>query len=119
MARDLQLQFNAPEFPPEFKLDVNVRRDLYLIFKEALNNAARHAVCTRIVVDLRLAEAQLHLSVSDNGRGFETAQQSEGNGLHSMSKRAKAMGGEMKIESSVGQGTCVRLHLPLAQISAA
>jgi ligand-binding sensor domain-containing protein/signal transduction histidine kinase len=113
--REIQLAFNAPDFAPEFKLDVNVRRDLYLIFKEAVNNAARHSGCTRAVIQMQMSGAQLHLTVSDNGRGFDPAQASDGNGLSSMHNRAKALGGELHIETGVGQGARVHLRAPLAQ----
>jgi signal transduction histidine kinase len=113
-ARDIRLRFTAPETAQELKLDVHLRRDLYLIFKEAVNNAARHSGCTRAEIELRVEEAQIHLTVSDDGRGFDPALASEGNGLHSMHNRAAALGGQLEVESGAGNGSRVRLRVPLA-----
>lgn len=111
---DIALQFTAPVVP-DIKLDVNVRRDLYLIFKEAVNNAARHAACAHVSIELRVEQAQLTLLIRDDGRGFDTTAASEGNGLLSMQRRAKALGGVFSLDSHASAGTRLELTIPLPQ----
>ena len=70
--RDAELlRFNAPDASEHLKLGADVRRDVLLIFKEAVNNAARHSGCSRVDIDLRMEGARLTLTVADNGIGFD------------------------------------------------
>jgi signal transduction histidine kinase len=113
--RDIELKFTAPDAAQDLKCDVNVRRDLYLVFKESVNNAARHSGCSKVEVELRVEGASLTLTVSDNGRGFDPAARTEGNGLLSTRRRAAALGGELILESRAGGGASVRLTVPTAR----
>ena len=110
--RDIELNFNAPSPDADIKLSVGERRDVLLIFKEAVNNAARHSECTKVVIDLHPGSNGLHLQISDNGRGFAIGSESGGQGLRSMSRRAAALGGQLQIDSRPGEGTTVRFELP-------
>ncbi len=82
------------------------------IVQEALANARRHAEPRRVEVRLALDGGVVRVEVSDDGRGFgpETV---PGVGQGSMGERAAAVGGELQIESEPGQGTRVRLRVPL------
>src|SRR5215471_14366650 len=116
-ARDIEFSFRAPAGGLELRLDADLRRQIYLIFKEAVNNAARHSRCTRAEIELDVAQDRLLLHVRDNGRGFDTngeaAMSGNGNGLASMRERARAIGGEIEIISRANQGTAVKLNLSL------
>ncbi|MGH9845470.1 MAG: sensor histidine kinase, partial [Blastocatellia bacterium] len=113
--RDVELKFTAPDAARDLKLDAHVRRDLYLIFKETVNNAARHSGCARVEIELRVEGERLSLTISDDGRGFDPAARTEGNGLLSMRRRSAALGGELILESRCDGGTRMRLTIPLAQ----
>jgi signal transduction histidine kinase/ligand-binding sensor domain-containing protein len=112
---DIKLQFNAPATESDLHLPVGTRRDLLLIFKEAVNNVARHSYCSEVSIDFRAERHALQLRISDNGKGFDTAAASDGHGLRSMTRRATAIGGEFKIESNPGRGTSVSFDLRLAK----
>ncbi len=112
-ARDIELRFDAPEAARHVKLGVDVRRELFLIFKEATNNAARHSDCARVEIDFRAAGAWLSLRIEDDGKGFAPATDSDGQGLMSMRRRAQILGGTLEIESHADQGTSVNLTVPL------
>ena len=88
-----------------------MRRDLYLIFKEAINNAARHAGCSHVNVALTSDRTHLALSVVDDGRGFDATTDVDGNGLGSMHTRAERLGARLDITSRPGGGTSVRLEV--------
>jgi signal transduction histidine kinase len=92
---------------------MHVRRDLLLIFKEAVNNSARHSNCSSAAIDLRVNGARLVLTIADNGAGFDTSIDSEGQGLMSMRRRAHGLGGTLEVTSGSGIGTSVRLEVPL------
>jgi signal transduction histidine kinase len=111
--RDIELRFTTPEGRESLKLGMSVRRDLLLIFKEAVNNAARHSKCSRVEIDLRVEGARLALMVVDNGRGFDTSIESEGQGLTSMRRRAHSLGGTLEVTSDKALGTTVTLEVPL------
>ena len=115
MLRGIELKFIAPGHTPDLKLGVDMRRNLYLVFKEAVNNAARHSDCARAEIELHVEEARIRLTISDNGRGFDPAARTEGNGLLSMRRRAADLGGELSLESSIGVGSRVRLTIPIAR----
>ena len=106
---DLQFQANAPDA----ELGSDVRRQVFLIYKEALNNAARHSGATRVDVEVRIDEGALVVRVGDNGRGFDPAGEHEGNGLANMRGRAQELEGTLEIRSD-GTGSAVILRVPLA-----
>jgi signal transduction histidine kinase len=114
--RDIELQFNASDGKDNLRLGVDVRRDLLLIFKEAVNNAARHSHCTQVTIDMQLQRPRLLLKVIDNGAGFDQSNESEGHGLRSMKRRAAALGGTLEIHSRVGFETIIRVSIPIGGV---
>lgn len=79
------------------KLPLNYKQNLYLIFKEALNNAIKHSGCKRIEFRAEMRENKLYLCLSDDGKGIEKEEDNLGNGLINMKKRAAEIGGELVI----------------------
>ena len=75
------------------RLTADVRRHVFLIFKEILNNVVRHAGATVVRIEVTVAARQLHFVVTDDGRGFDTAKATEGQGLRSLERRASSLGG--------------------------
>jgi signal transduction histidine kinase len=87
---------------------------LFRIAQEALNNAAKHSSAKRITVLLERNGAELALSVSDDGCGFDPAQAPRGRwGMTTMRERAEAAGGRLLVDSSPGKGTAVRASVPV------
>ena len=113
--RDIALEFRAPGTQDHLKLGVDVRRDVFLIFKEAINNVAKHSRCSRVEIDFRAEGSELLLQVLDNGVGFDPLIASEGQGLTSMRRRASARGGSLEIKSSSGVGTTTTCRVPLGR----
>jgi len=110
---ETSLIFTAPaDGARDIRLSVDMRRDIYLIFKEAVNNAARHADCSRVEVDIQSVGTQLILNVVDDGAGFDAADESDGNGLLSMRRRAERLGARFEVRSRPGEGTAIRLEVP-------
>jgi PAS domain S-box-containing protein len=89
----------------------------YRIIQEALTNVARYAQVKQAGVKLKVEEQLLHIEIEDRGVGFEVRrmlQEKETQGLRSMRERALLLHGTFRIESTLGQGTCVIVELPLA-----
>lgn len=95
------------------QIEPDLHRDtqIYRCIQEALNNIAKHANATEVVITIHLFDDELSFSVEDNGVGFEVTQQQQGLGLVSMHERAQLVGGKMKIDSN-SNGTRVVLHVP-------
>jgi ligand-binding sensor domain-containing protein/two-component sensor histidine kinase len=112
-ARGIDLLLTAPSPEQSLRLDPEVRRQVYLIFKEAVNNAARHSGCHRVDVALEVGRRVIALRVTDDGIGFEPDDKRAGHGLSSMSRRAVALDGSLQIVSKAGEGTTLTLVIPL------
>lgn len=112
----IELEFVAPAASATLPLSVGTRRDLLLIFKEALNNAVRHSAATKVNITVALEARGLRLRVEDNGRGIDDTAEPGGNGLRSMKRRAGSLGGTLSINSAHGTGTVVELNLPLDRV---
>ncbi len=95
------------------KLDIKKRKDFYLLFKEAINNAAKYSCCKNLTVQIEQDADLLHLKITDDGTGFNEKVIKNGNGLINMRERAVAMGGEINIESAIGKGTDITLVVPI------
>jgi signal transduction histidine kinase/ligand-binding sensor domain-containing protein len=111
--RGIALRFDAPAGGETRRLGVDVRRDLLLIFKEAVNNAARHSGCTAVEISIVADRGSLKLTVRDNGIGFDPWAEVEGHGLASMRRRAERIRGVLRIQRAAGSGTLLTLEVPL------
>lgn len=93
------------------------KKSLYRIVREATGNAIRHGDCSNIRVSLTADEKELSLVITDNGNGFEPKvierSQKQGLGFLNMKELARNVGGELVIESGLGEGTVVSCSLPL------
>lgn len=94
----------------------SVRLAMFHISQEALANTAKHAHATRVWVSLRRDDGDALLQVIDNGRGFPADETPTrlGHGLSNIVERARAIGAQVEIASSPGEGTTVTVRLPLA-----
>jgi signal transduction histidine kinase/ligand-binding sensor domain-containing protein len=101
----------------DLPLRSDVRRQAYLVFKEALNNCVRHSKCTKIAIRFSLERDALHLDITDDGcglpedNGFSNGQ--TGHGINSMKTRARTLGGKLEIGPGLHRGTTVSLRVPL------
>jgi ligand-binding sensor domain-containing protein/two-component sensor histidine kinase len=111
-AGGIDLSFTAPDQNADLRLGADLRREIYLIFKEIINNAGRHSGCGQVDAVLRREGSYIVLKVADDGKGFDPDEIGEGNGLISMRERAQRLGGEISFESNNGHGACVTLKAP-------
>lgn len=125
-ACQIAFRFRAPILDRDIKLGANVRREVFLIFKESVNNVVKHSESSEVILDLAVEGDWLALDISDNGKGFNpslvkadtgflSSQSKGGNGLASMRRRARELGGQFDIKTNIGQGTTMSLRLPISQ----
>jgi signal transduction histidine kinase len=112
-ARNISFRFQAPGDDQDIKLGVDTRREVFLIFKESVNNIARHSACSEAEIELEARAGWLVLKLRDDGKGFDLEEAGDGTGLASMRKRAASLDGNLEVVSNNGEGTTVTLKVPL------
>lgn len=104
----------VPAALPPLPLGAEVRHNVFLAVREALNNALKHSQCTEVWLRMKLGRGTMTLTIEDNGAGFVPGQTAAGrNGLANMQARLAECGGSASVTSAPGKGTCVRFVLPL------
>ena len=112
-SQNVEFQFdNQISNAANLKFDAKKGMNLYRILQESINNAIKHAEASKIYVKLFKAEETLIFEIKDNGKGFNNEENSAGNGLKSMEKRAEEIGAKFEIQSSE-KGTKISLSLPI------
>jgi signal transduction histidine kinase len=112
-SRNIDFDFHEPD-TRNLNLGADVRRQVFLVCKESINNIVRHAACSQVYLEFRVDRDWLTLIIGDNGRGFDPAQENDGHGLLSMEQRAKEVGGTLQIISRPGAGTTITLRMPIS-----
>lgn len=108
-AKGYSLHFDFDEGLLKRKMSMEKKRDFYLIYKEALNNIAKHADGKNIWISLTSQNNTITLVIIDDGKGFDLAGKNSGNGLSNMSYRAETLHGVLKVVSDPENGTRVEL----------
>ena len=111
-ARGIEVRFEIADASHP-RLGADVRREVFLILKEAIHNITRHAQATRVDIALAIAQRRLQLVVQDNGCGFDPARAPDGQGLRNMARRAQSLGGTLAVSSADGTGARLALTVPL------
>lgn len=108
--KNIDILFDVDKDILQQTLAMEQRRDFFLIFKEAVNNAAKYSQATAVAIRLSRENNNLLLTVSDNGKGFDTSRVTSTNGLKSMRERSKALGATLHIKSAPQSGTTISLQ---------
>ena len=106
------------------RLELTERKNFFLIFKEAINNAIKYSGCSRINVDIKYLDNHFCMTITDDGKGFDIVNHHQngkipvlnhtgGNGLRNMRVRAEEVNGKLNVRSSIGNGTTVKLCIPI------
>lgn len=111
--KNVLLQFKAGENINAMVLPLEYRKNIYLIFKEALNNALKYADAKNITISVAKENGRLTMTIQDDGKGFNCNEVIQGNGLNNIKERAKEINGGSVIESGNGTGTRVSFTCPI------
>lgn len=101
-AKNIELDFKVNNVPDHTTLDPAQKQNLYLIFKESINNIVKHAGATQVMVSLNNEGGEFSMIIKDNGKGFKHNGQAKGNGLRNMQRRAQAIGGTFQARNEAG-----------------
>jgi signal transduction histidine kinase len=126
-AANIRCRLDVPVAVPAWPLTAEIRHNLFLAFKEALNNAVKHAGATELRISLEVRDQGFVLSVRDNGRGFDRNQPpstadgriASGNGLRNIENRVARIGGRSEISTEFGKGTLLSFVFPFPASAAA
>lgn len=99
---------------PEKKLLPQFRKDLMMIYREAVNNARKYSGSAKVHIYLSDKNSVLNLSIKDFGHGFDPQQVEKGNGINNMVRRAEKMGGKFDLKTEKDAGTEINLKIPLS-----
>lgn len=118
-SQGIAFELQAPVKDIHSPLGLQTRRQIFLIFKECIHNAARHSGCTAVVAELKVEGREILLRVRDNGRGLNNdsgaSRNTGGTGIPSMRRRAESLGGRMELTASPAGGCTVEVHLPVGR----
>jgi two-component system sensor histidine kinase UhpB len=108
-AKGIMLNFVADEALSASKLSIGQRKNLYLFFKEAIANVAKHSNAKNVSVRIFQKERYAEMIITDDGVGFDAQETFQGNGMSTLKKRAVELNGFFQIQSRSNEGTCVEL----------
>jgi ligand-binding sensor domain-containing protein/signal transduction histidine kinase len=112
----LRYRAEVPSQLPAIPIPPEVRHNVFLAFKEAVNNVVKHAQASEVWIRLRLQSGNFVLSIEDNGRGLgglDARAVQTRNGLRNMRKRMEDIGGQFETGAAAEQGTIIRLTVPV------
>jgi ligand-binding sensor domain-containing protein/two-component sensor histidine kinase len=109
-AKDIAFHFDFDKNLVHSKLKMDVRKNFYLIFKEAVNNLAKYSGAANAFVMIWNRDNNLKMTIRDDGNGFDIGAAKAGNGLNNMHQRAEMMAARFNIESIAGKGTTVEIE---------
>jgi len=110
-AKKIGFKFVADEHINSISLSMEVRKNLYLIFKEAANNMVKYSEASKAMFSIKEENNNLVMLIQDNGKGFDMNATTSGNGLKNMQKRAGEIGAKLQIHSIPGNGTFIELKI--------
>jgi ligand-binding sensor domain-containing protein/two-component sensor histidine kinase len=116
VSQGIGFELRAPGVGEHVKLSLQARRQLFLLFKECVHNAARHSGCSKVTTTLLIEDKEILLAVGDNGKGLRADEKppgcAGGNGIPGMRQRAESIGGSIRFDSPPGQGCTVSIRAP-------
>jgi signal transduction histidine kinase len=120
-AAEVRCRLDLPLKVPAWPLTAETRHNLFLAFKEALNNVVKHAAATEVRISVEVRSHDFILMLRDNGRGFdrdrppahENGRIASGNGLRNIEGRISRIGGRCEISSQFGKGTVISFMIPV------
>lgn len=110
--KDIELSFHTADMD-ELRIPMQMRKDYFLIYKEAINNLVKYAECDAAFISIKKENRTIITIIKDDGKGFDAAIIHSGNGLKNMQQRAAAIKSKLIIETMNGNGTTITLLMPV------
>jgi len=112
-AKQIAFKFDIPSQLENVKLSMEQRRNIYLIFKESVNNLAKYSKCSEALISIRMDKGNVYLLIKDNGVGFDPNAPTDRNGIRNLKDRARSLKGLIDVQSDLGKGTAISLEFPV------
>jgi ligand-binding sensor domain-containing protein/two-component sensor histidine kinase len=112
---DIDCHLQLDENAGDKKLSMEQRRDVYLIYKEALTNIHKHADAKNVWINANQNQNHLTMQIKDDGEGFSTSSVTHRNGLKNLRSRVEKWNGKIQIASETGKGTRIDIKIPLKE----
>jgi signal transduction histidine kinase len=109
----IHLHFETEQDLHQYNLSMQRRKNIYLICKEAINNATHYAECKNLYFLLRRDDRRFYINIRDDGKGFNMQEASDGNGLNNMKARAMEIKASLEIDSEKNKGTSILLQVKI------
>jgi signal transduction histidine kinase len=113
----IQWKLEAEKGLYDLRIKQEIRRTIYLIFKEALHNCVKHACATHISIKLSQRGQLFVMEISDNGKGFDLSQIKEGNGIRNLNNRAEGVNGKIEWKVLPNEGTTILFSCDITRFS--
>jgi hypothetical protein len=111
-AKKIELSFSTDGIKTDMNIPGDIRQNILLIFKEAINNIAKYSEADNCKVEIGIGNNRFYLKMKDNGGGMAETVIGTGNGIKNMKARATESGGELKIKTEKDTGTEIEASLP-------
>jgi signal transduction histidine kinase len=111
-AKKIDLIFSSDSIQGQLMIPGNVRKNLFLVFKEAVNNVIKYSEASACSVDMDISNHRFILQIADNGVGMINKGKEQGYGMQNMRKRAEELKGNLEVSSIPGKGVTVRMMIP-------
>jgi len=112
-AKNIRFEIDINETILNTRIKMEARKNIFLIFKESVNNLLKHSGCTAMKVSVTKTDTYLEIIISDNGKGFNLSAPSNRNGLKNMQKRAAEINGSLQVTTKPGAGVVTRLVIDM------
>jgi ligand-binding sensor domain-containing protein/two-component sensor histidine kinase len=112
-SKNIDFNFHIAKEVDELRIPMQLRKDYFLIFKEAVNNLAKYSGCSNAEISIEKINRSIVTIIADNGKGFDAQIINSGNGLKNMQQRAAAIKGKLNIGTVEGKGTTITLSIPI------
>jgi ligand-binding sensor domain-containing protein/signal transduction histidine kinase len=116
LAANIKVNFSGPAGGTDTRLGANLRREVFLVFKESVNNIVRHSGASAAMIDFTLNRNELNLQIQDDGCGFDDGEETDGHGLTSIRMRSQDIGAVLDVSSARDCGTTITLRVPLSEL---
>lgn len=112
-SKNIELKMDIPSIPDKIEINLDQRRHFHMICKEAFNNIAKYSKADMATFSILLKNQRIYTVISDNGVGFHSMVQGDGNGLVNMRSRIADLGGKIHIDSGADNGTIIEFDFPI------
>ncbi len=110
--KDIKIQMNVEKEALDHNLNMNDRKEFFLIFREVVNNIAKHSEAKKVQISVQKNGNNIEMQIHDDGKGMDTTKVTSSNGLKNMKERSHLLNGKLSLHSEFEKGTTIRLEFP-------